>query len=290
MGVDIGILFAFAAMLCCGLGDFFIQKNSRKIGDVQTLLFVGLIGIIGLLPFVWHDIGALFEFRNLVLVLVLGVLTFIGALMNFEALREGKLSIVEVVIEVELPITIILGLVFFRESLSVLQVTTMSLIFVGIILIAFRSGAVKNARKSLEKGVFIGLLSAIGMGFINFFTAASSRTISPFMAVWAPAVLFSFLCLCVIVRREGVRKVISNFTRYRWTLLAMGIFDTLAWTFYALSIHNHNLGLITAITESYPAIGLFLGLWINKERIRTHQYLGAVLALAASFILAFVIS
>ena len=64
---------------------------------------------------------------------------------------------------------------------------------------------------------------------------------------------------------------------------------SLAWTFYAFATSSREVSIITAITESYPAICVFLGLWINKERVRTHQYFGAALALVASFILGFVL-
>ena len=66
----------------------------------------------------------------------------------------------------------------------------------------------------------------------------------------------------------------------------MGIIDTLAWVFYAFAIVKYEISITTAITESYPAIALFLGLWFNRERIDWHQYLGAALAIISSVILA----
>ena len=65
----------------------------------------------------------------------------------------------------------------------------------------------------------------------------------------------------------------------------MGIFDTLAWVFYAFAVSQNEISITTAITESYPAIALFLGIKFNKEKIKWHQYLGAVLALVLSFVL-----
>ncbi len=67
----------------------------------------------------------------------------------------------------------------------------------------------------------------------------------------------------------------------------MGVFDTLAWIFYAFAVFNEEISIITAITESYPAIALFLGVFINREKIRGYQWAGAGVALTASFILAF---
>jgi len=66
----------------------------------------------------------------------------------------------------------------------------------------------------------------------------------------------------------------------------MGAFDTAAWFFYAIALSSYSIGIITAITESYPVIALVLAVLINKEKITPHQYAGAILAILASILLA----
>jgi len=61
----------------------------------------------------------------------------------------------------------------------------------------------------------------------------------------------------------------------------------LAWLFYILATLKNEISITTAITESFPAIAIFLGAWFNKEKINWHQWLGAGIALGASFALAF---
>lgn len=285
MGLEVSLLFAFAAMFCWGIGDFLIQKSTRKIGDLESLAFIGVIGTLFLLPFLINDFYLLFSLPNLILLGVLGIITFIAALFDFEALKEGKLSIIDVIIELELPVTIFLGFVFFKDTLSFFQIMIISFIFLGIILIATKSFS--HWRIRWEKGLLMALVAAVGMGIINFLTAASSKTISPLMAVWFPWLIFSVLCLFFIWKREGFSKFIKNGKKFKWLVLFMGIFDTLAWIFYAFAVFNEEISIITAITESYPAIALFLGVLINREKIRWYQWSGAFLALLASFVLAF---
>jgi uncharacterized membrane protein len=69
----------------------------------------------------------------------------------------------------------------------------------------------------------------------------------------------------------------------------MAIFDTASWIFYSFAVFNGEISIITAITESYPVVALFLGVWFNKEKIKKHQYLGAILTIIASFILAMMV-
>jgi len=289
MNLEIGIILAFCAMLCWGIGDFMIQKNVRKEGNIQSLLFIGIIGLIGLLPFVWKDIPSLFYLPNFILILVLGLLTFAAAVFDFEALKSGKISVVEIVFEIELLVTILLGMFIFKERLTGYQWITITLIFIGIIMMAVKDYHLKNPKIFLERGVLIGLVGSIFMGSVNFLTASSARTISPIMAVWGPALIFSLLSLILIGKREGFKKMKTNIFKYKYIILIMGIFDTLAWVTYAFATTFREVGIITAITESYPAICIMLRVWINKEKVNWHQYLGAGLALTCSFILGFIL-
>ena len=60
----------------------------------------------------------------------------------------------------------------------------------------------------------------------------------------------------------------------------------MAWLFYAISIKTQNTAIITAITESYPSIAIMLGVIINKEQIKLHQWIGIAITIVFSLWLA----
>ncbi|MDD5192468.1 MAG: DMT family transporter [Candidatus Nanoarchaeia archaeon] len=287
MIIEVSVLFAFVAMFCWAFGDFFIQKCTRKIGDIESLAYIGVIGAIILLPLIVKDFHLLTSLPNLLLLLFLGVVTFISALFDFEALKKGKLSVVDIIIELELPVTIVLGFIFFRETLSVLQITAICFVLFGLFLMATKSFS--HWRTKIERGAIIALIAAVTMGFVNFLTASSSRQISPLMAIWVPWLIFTIMCLVYICKKEGTLRFLKNGMKFKGIVLAMGIFDTLAWLFYAFATLNNEIAIVTAITECYPAITILLGVYINKEKIGWHQYLGGAVALIASISLAFFI-
>ena len=280
-----GIFFAIAAMLTWGVGDFLIQRSIRKIGNLETLASIGLFGTIALLPFAIKDFHLLANVSNLKMFGLLGVVTFLGALANFEALRKGKLSVVEVIFEVELPVTIALAFVLLGESFSLTQWLLVALAFLGIMLIAIKS--LSHLRAKVERGVLIALLAALLMGGVNFLVGISSKEASPVLAVWVSWLIFTIFTLTIIVSQRGLRSLISHFQKYRWLVLLVGLFDTCAWLFYAQAVKGQAVSLTTAITESYPAVALALGVILNHERIKPIQFFGAGLALVASFFLAF---
>jgi len=278
------LVFAFLAMLCWGFGDFFIQHSVRKTGDIETMAFLGLLGALILSPLVLPEIFLLFNSGNLVVLFMLGVITLATSLITFEAFKRGKLSVTEVVIELELPITIILGAVFFMESISLTQLAIIGLIFVGLILVATKSFS--HYRSFLEKGIFIALIAALLMGATNFLVGASARQLAPVISIWSAWLFTGLVGLLIIFRREGVKKFTSNVIKHKWLVIATVIFDTFAWLFYAFAISQREIGIITAITESYVVIGVSLGLIFNKEKIAPHQIFGCVLAIGASILLA----
>ena len=286
MPFELSILATFGAMLSWGIGDFLIQRTVRKIGDLEALTFIGIIGSLALLPFVLKDLHFLLQTQNLIILLILGIITFLAAISDFEALKQGKLSVIEVILEIELPITIALGFIFFRETLTLVQAIIILLIFIGLILVATKSYHLKNFLKRLERGVIIGVVAAVAMGFVNFLTAVSAKNTSPLLAIWMPWVIFTIICIIFLVKRNDFSNLINNVKSYPSLIISMGIIDTLAWVFYAFAVVKNEISITTAITESYPAIALFLGLWFNHEKIDWHQYLGAALAIIASIILA----
>lgn len=280
------ILAALGAMVCWGFGDFFIQKSTRKIGDVETLAWIGIIGSIGFFPFVYKDLFLVLERSSFLILLFLGVVTFIVGIINFEALKRGKLSIVEVLLEFELPITIALGLFFLNESLSWIQVFLITLIFSGIIMIAWRPNV--KGEHFFEKGAVLAIFTAIGYGLINFLTAVGAKQISPLLTIWFTWAVFTIICLIWLKIRGNLNLVFKKFFIYPELILSIGILDTLAWVFFALAVQKQELAITIAITESYPAISLLLGTKFNKEKISRYQLIGAIITIGASFLIAFI--
>ena len=278
------IFLAFGAMICWGIGDFFIQKGTRKIGNVETLTWIGIIGTLGLLPFVFKDFVHLTDTGNLLMLSALGLITFFAAIANFEALKQGKLSVVEILLEIELPVTIALAFIFFKESFSILQYVLVVGILCGIVLIATKSFS--HWKTKLEKGVFLAILAAVLMGIVDFLTAVSSKQISPLLAVWFAWVFFTILCIVILIKRNSFKTFVYDAKKFWIIILVMGIFDTLAWVFYSYAFYYHEIAITTAITESYPAIALLLGIIFNKERILWHQAVGIILAFVCGIVLA----
>lgn len=278
------VIFAFLAMLFWGIEDFVAQKTARKIGDLESLAAIMIIGTIILFPFAVKDFKMLFSAQTILIFLIVSVIHFIGGLFYFESLKEGKLSVIDVIFEFELPITIILSLIFFKENLSVLQFFLVGIIFVGIFLIATKSFS--HLKIKFEKGLFIALIAAFFMALINFGSAYSVRITSPILTLWIIWAVNSIFCIIYLTYKNKF-NFCKNCWKIKWKVLIIGITATFAWLFYFIAIRKNELAIITAITEAYPVISITLGLLINNEKIKWQQYLGMALSLISAIILSF---
>jgi drug/metabolite transporter (DMT)-like permease len=69
-------------------------------------------------------------------------------------------------------------------------------------------------------------------------------------------------------------------------ILSVGFMDNMAWIFYAYSMLSIPVAIATGISESYIVLASLLGLWLNRERLRHHQFVGLLVAVIGAILLA----
>ncbi len=281
-----GILFALGALVSWGIGDFLIQRSARKFGDGIALFFITAIGAIVLLPFVWSDISLIFEVsRTGIILWGAGLVLLVAALLDFEALRIGKISVVEPIYSLEIAITAILGYWFLRENLTLLQILLIAVLMSGIFLVSMQRLAASKMLR-LERGVLLAIAATVMMGAVNFMFGFGARETTPLLINWFTSAFIAVIMACYLTLRGEWGHLRRQWRTSRPLILAVGFIDNMAWIFYAYSTLTIPIAIATAISESYIVLAVLLGLWLNHERLRRHQSLGLVIAVAAAIALA----
>jgi drug/metabolite transporter (DMT)-like permease len=277
----LGILAAFGALAGWSFGDYFIQRSTRDVGDWKSLFYNGLFGLIILTPFVYKELPGLFSLERVsLLLLVLAAVTFIAAILEFEALREGKLSIIEPVLGTELLFTVALSVLFLKEHLSLVQIILILMAFLGIVLaVTKRLEHLKIHQRIFERGVLVALIGAAVMGSVNFLTGISAREASPLLALWAVEALLLFVCTLYLALKRQLPNIPKDLRQFPGAILGQGVLDNLAWVSFAYSMTLIPISVATTISESYIVFTAFLGIKLNGEKIRPHQKIGAILAI-----------
>jgi len=274
---NVGILLALVPLFAWALGDFLIQKSARIAGWYKTLFLIGIVGFVGLFPFVWHELPSITpEHYGPLLVLSFIILAYAWAL--FEALRKGKISIVESVVAIELPFTVSLAIFVGGESFSFVQGMLFVLICVGIGLAVTKEfHHFKRKRSYFEKGVLLAFFGAFLSALTNFYIGSFSQNMSPLLVIWFTHSALAILAGAYIVLKGEWRKFVTE-SRSHPVMFFAAVVDNVAWIGYALATSIIPISLVATISESYIALAAFLGWFFGHEKLRWHQVAGAVFA------------
>jgi len=280
-----GILLAFLALFSWGLGDFLIQRSARKFGDWVALFYITAFASIILFPFIYHDlIRFVLQNKSLFILLAAGLITLFAALLDFEALRIGKISVIEPVYAFEVPVTVLLAMLFINEYLNLIQAILVFGIMFGIFLVGTRSfHHFKNIH--LEKGVWYALFATIGMGAVNFLFGLGARQVSPLMINWFTSFFIALVSLFYLASKSRLNEIYSDWKGHKRLILGVSIVDNMAWVAFAYSTLYIPIAVTTAVSESYIALAATLGFIFNHEKLKKHQWVGLLLVLAAIIIL-----
>lgn len=286
MEISTGIALAFVAMLCWGFGDFLIQKSARKVGDWETLFFVSLIGLIIVAPFFFmRDFMSIFSnWTNLFVMLSAGIIISIAALLDFEALRRGKLSIVEPIWSVEIPAATVLAFIILDENITAVQILLIIGLIASMALVSYRNKGI-SGKIFMEKGVFLAFVAAITMGAAQFLIGWSARIVDPISINFFIDFVMLLVTFVYLVFHNRFKSSFQHFKNNAGTMIPMSISDKTAWLAYTVSMTILPIGVATALSESYIIVAVILGLLVNKEKLLTHQKIGLVGSIVSAIVL-----
>ncbi len=288
---SLGILFSLIALFSWGVGDFLIQRSSRDVGVFKTLLFIGISGGIVLLPFAWPHLRALTTADGITLLGLISTVMLFAALFNFKALKTGKISVIEPVMGLELPITVLLGITLAAERVSLLQALLILLVFAGTVAAVTHPERHRAYhRRLLERGVILAGVGAVAMGLGNFLVGIGSQRIDPLLTVWFLHASHGIIAALYLGFSGKLSSALADLKHEPHILLPMALLDNTAWATYALAVTFIPISIAMAVSEGYIVLAALLGIYFGKERLHRHQLAGAILAIGAILALSYLMT
>lgn len=283
-----GTIFALIAFISWGVGDFLIQKSTRKFGDWISLFFISATALIAFLPFVYKEIPALFQpssLSDLGILILASLVSTLAALLLFEGLKEGKIAVVEPIFAFEIPVVAFLAWIFLKETLTASQLGLIIILVLGIFLISVKSfNHLKQIK--LEKAVLITIFATIAMGAENFLYGLGARVTSPLLVNWFTSFCITVITLGYIIYKGQFSNIAKDYRKDKLLVLMISGFDNVAWLAYSFAAVYLPIAIVTGISEGYIALAVLLGLVVNKEKLKLHQKLGLVFTIVATILLA----
>jgi drug/metabolite transporter (DMT)-like permease len=188
----------------------------------------------------------------------------------------------------ELPFTVILSIVLANESLSTVQILLIALSFIGIMLSITSSHIHEKLNKGMfEKGVILASIGSVGLALTNFLVGISSQRTSPLMAIWFSNVVIAVFCFAYILCKREERRLLLDMKKFPAMVFGLTFFDNTAWVAYAFATTIIPISIATTISESFVALAVLLGIFINKEKLKPHQKVGIILCIVSVLLISY---
>ncbi len=287
-----GTIFAIIAFASWGIGDFLIQKTTRKFGDWIALWYITASATIILFPFVFRDIPELFSKAarfDLLILLLAGAVSTVASLLLFEGLKKGKIAVIDPIFAFEVVITALLAWLFLHEVITVSQMFLILLLVIGIALISIESFSHFKKIK-FEAGIIFAILATIAMGAENFLTGLGARLTDALMVNWFGALFITIATTVYIFFKGRAGEIVTDLKKRPSLIAAVSLMDNLGWVGYSYSMTFIPMALATGISEAYIAFAAILGLVVSREKIKGHQIVGLLVTIISAIALAFSVS
>jgi len=283
-----GLTFAFLAIISWGVGDFLIQKSARRFGDWLAMFFITAFATVALTPLIIKDLPTLLDnSQGLIILMLSSFVILVAGLLDFEALKKGKISVVEPIYTLEIIITTTLAWFLIGEKLSWIELVLIGLVVTGIFLISTKRFGDWSLKK-IEKGVFLAISATILMGGVNFLFGFGSRLTNPLMMNWFTSVFITIVTGCYLIYHNQLKSLTTHWRDHKKLIFGAGLFDIMAWVSYSYSMLYLPIAIATGITETYVILASILGIIFNKEKLKKHQWVGFFITIVSAISLAFI--
>lgn len=281
---SIGILFALGAFFGWGLGDFLIQQSTRKSGVIFTLWIIHVVGSVTLLPFALKSGTPLASLWSIPILIVTAAHMANGFSL-FYLFKRIHISIVQPIVSLELPFSVIVASILFHEKIQTTQWGYILLIFCGILLLSFVANPIKEKKVRLEKGVLLSVLAACIATSMNISTGAAVDQYDPWFVIWAVSILITVILLPIVLQNN--KDYTKQFSKNPILFVVTGLVDTLGWISFSFAALHLPVSLVVGLTQGYILLSVLLGIIFNKERLHSWQYGGILVAIVGLIALAF---
>jgi drug/metabolite transporter (DMT)-like permease len=293
--VVLAVVVGLVSAIVFGGADFLGGLASKRLPAVRvtaTATFTGFILLLVAVPVV----GGVWTPQAVLLGVISGVSGAVAISLLYACLAIGPMSILSpltAVVSAAIPVAFgLLG----GERLPPIGYLAIAIAFIAIVLVGFvpEKGAVRPALRGVIMAIGSGI--AIGIFLIVMDLTPKDSGLVPLVLNRGveSAIMFATVGVIALAHRRRGRMTLPVATRETTTgastglrlAIACGIADVFANGGVLFALHLGDLSVISVLTALYPIGTIILAAIVLKERIAPVQYLGLVLAIGATAMLA----
>ncbi|MFR5584483.1 MAG: EamA family transporter [[Clostridium] scindens] len=280
------LLYAVGSSFFAGITAILVKIG---VEDTDSHLLTALRTIVVLIfswimVFVVGSQGTISEVspKTLLFLCASGITTGASWICYFHALQIGDVNKVVPIDKSSVVLTILLGVLFLGEPMSVSKGICVILIAAGTYLIVEKKQGTEEGKKKSKSAILYALLSAvfasltallskIGIVGIESNLGTAIRTIIVLIMAW------------LIVLAGGKQKQIRDVSRKSWTFIILsGIATGLSWLCYYRALQDGPISVVLPIDKLSILISIAFAYIIFKERLTRRSGLGLAMIVAGT--------
>jgi len=275
----LGVALGLASSMAWGISDFLGGLQARRFSAFSVLLVSQPIGAV--LAFVVAlSAGGRIPAPEFGLAAVGGVAVTIGLAAFYRGMALGSVSVVATIGALGVLVPVAAGIIR-GETPGAVQDFGTALAIVGVLLVARETDP--EWRQANRHAIGLAAVAALGFGiFLLLIDRAASQD-----PAWAVAAARSggtgLLLVGALYMRPGLPRARGASLA---ALLAIGFFDILANSLYAVASTHGLLPLVSVAASLYAAVTVVLARFILGERLGALQQAGVVFALLGISVIA----
>ena len=280
------LLYAVGSSFFAGITAILVKIG---VEDTDSHLLTALRTIVVLIfswimVFVVGSQGTISEVspKTLLFLCASGITTGASWICYFHALQIGDVNKVVPIDKSSVVLTILLGVLFLGEPMSVSKGICVILIAAGTYLMIEKKQGTEEGKKKSKSAILYALLAAvfasltallskIGIVGIESNLGTAIRTIIVLIMAW------------LIVLAGGKQKQIRDVSRKSWTFIILsGIATGLSWLCYYRALQDGPISVVLPIDKLSILISIAFAYIIFKERLTRRSGLGLAMIVAGT--------
>lgn len=274
----LGFALSLASSVSWGISDFLGGLQSRRMHVLVVVLLsqtVGLLFALALLPAL-GDQGL--SGGKLAIAALGGAAGTVGLIAFYAGMATGTISVVSPIAALGVVVPVAAGLSRGEDPPPV-QLAGVGVAMAAVVLVSYEEST--GGATSLRP-ILLALVAAAGFGC--FFVAVDAAAGQD--AAWTIAALRTGGVAVAIAAVLVTRPAFSVPSKAGWAILAIGFFDVIANSLYAVATTKGLLPVVAVGGSIYPAVTILLAYLVIGERLAPVRRAGVGLALAGIVMIA----
>lgn len=282
----LGILFGIISMVTYGFTDLISSLLTKRYNITRlTFWYFVLSGIIlGAISFLFFKLPKV-SLLQVILLAFTSLVSVVALLSFFKGLKIGKLSIIAPISGAWSIITVLIGVMLFGESLTVMQSVGVALAILGTVLTSFKMRDLLAPRlRNLAPGSDYAIITMLLWGVFYAGIGILSKQLGWIWPVFVTTILSAVILLVYALFNGTDLSFPSKGTKL---IVLWMIIGTIAFSTYGISANYGNVSLVSPIVASAPFIAVIAARLLLKEKLEVNQIIGIALILVGIFLIAY---